>query len=49
MVNKVTTVEKAVKTMINDGDNIAIGGFGANRIPLTLSSKLSFPPPPTRG
>jgi len=33
MVNKVTTVEEAVKTLLKDGDYITIGGFGANRIP----------------
>ena len=31
MVNKVTTVDEAVKRLVKDGDYIAIGGFGANR------------------
>ncbi len=29
---KLATVEEVVRTMIGDGDYIAIGGFGANRI-----------------
>lgn len=33
MVNKLTTVKKAVSEMIYDGDYIAVGGFGMIRIP----------------
>ncbi len=40
MVNKVTTVEDAVKTMLKDGDYIAIGGFGANRIPTAVLHEI---------
>jgi len=40
MVNKVTTVEEAVKTMIKDGDYITIGGFGANRIPTAVLHEI---------
>lgn len=32
MTDKVTTVAEAVRTLVNDGDYIASGGFGANRI-----------------
>ena len=40
MVNKVTTVENAVKTLLNDGDYLAIGGFGANRIPTAVLHEI---------
>jgi glutaconate CoA-transferase subunit A len=40
MVNKVTTAEEAVKTMINGGDYITIGGFGANRIPTAILHEI---------
>ena len=40
MTNKVTTVEETVKTLINDGDYIAIGGFGANRIPTAIIHEI---------
>ena len=40
MVNKVTTAEEAVKTMIKDGDYITIGGFGANRIPTAILHEI---------
>ena len=40
MVNKVTTVEEAVKTMLKDGDYITIGGFGANRIPTAVLHEI---------
>ncbi len=40
MKNKVTTVEKVVKEMISDGDYIAIGGFGANRIPTAIVHEI---------
>ncbi len=36
MVNKVTTVEQAVKEYIHDGDYLAVGGFGGVRIPTSL-------------
>lgn len=37
---KLTTVEEAVKTMIKDGDYVAIGGFGANRIPTAVIHEM---------
>jgi len=40
MVSKVTTAEEAVKTMIKDCDYIAIGGFGANRIPTAILHEI---------
>ena len=36
LVSKVTTVKEAVKKFIHDGDYLAIGGFGANRIPTAV-------------
>jgi len=41
MVNKVTTVSEAVRTLLNDGDYIAIGGFGANRIPTAILHEIA--------
>ena len=41
MVNKVTTVSEAVHTLLNDGDYIAIGGFGANRIPTAILHEIA--------
>jgi glutaconate CoA-transferase subunit A len=38
--SKLTTVEESVRTMIKDGDYIAIGGFGANRIPTAVLHEL---------
>jgi glutaconate CoA-transferase subunit A len=40
MVNKVTTVDEAVKRLLHDGDYIAIGGFGANRIPSAVLHEI---------
>jgi len=40
MVNKVTTVGKAVSEMIHDGDYIAIGGFGSIRIPTAVLHEI---------
>ncbi len=36
MVEKTTSVDQAVKDLINDGDYIGIGGFGANRTPVAV-------------
>lgn len=41
MVDKVTTVEDAVKTLLKDGDYITIGGFGANRIPTAILHEIA--------
>jgi len=38
--SKVSTVEKVVKSMISNGDYIAIGGFGANRIPTAIIHEI---------
>ena len=40
LVNKVSTAKEAVSTMIKDGDYIAIGGFGANRIPTAVIHEI---------
>ncbi len=37
---KLSTVQDVVRTMINDGDYIAIGGFGANRIPTAICHEI---------
>ncbi len=38
--SKLSTVEEVVRTMVNPGDYIAIGGFGANRIPNAIVHEL---------
>lgn len=38
--SKVTTADEAVRTMLNDGDYIGIGGFGANRIPTAILHEI---------
>ena len=38
--NKVMTVEAAVRTFIHDGDYLAIGGFGTNRIPTAVCHEI---------
>jgi len=40
MVDKVTTVSEAVSRLIHDGDYIAIGGFGTNRIPTAVLHEI---------
>lgn len=40
MVNKVTTAREAVSTLLKDGDYLAIGGFGANRIPTAVLHEI---------
>ena len=40
MKNKVTTVAEAVRNLVHDGDYIAIGGFGANRIPTAVVHEI---------
>lgn len=37
---KLSTVEEVVRTMVHDGDYIAIGGFGANRIPTAILHEI---------
>jgi len=38
--DKVTTVHEAVKRLVNDGDYLAIGGFGTNRIPAAVCHEI---------
>lgn len=40
MTNKVTTVQDAVSRLIHDGDYLAIGGFGTNRIPTAVCHEI---------
>jgi glutaconate CoA-transferase subunit A len=40
MTNKQMTVKEAVQTLTRDGDYLAIGGFGANRIPTAVCHEL---------
>jgi glutaconate CoA-transferase subunit A len=40
MVNKITTVKEVVSALINDGDYIAIGGFGGVRIPTAVLHEI---------
>jgi len=40
MVEKVSSVEQAVKDLVNDGDYIGIGGFGANRTPVAVLHEI---------
>src|SRR4051812_49731751 len=36
LLDKVTTVAEAVQRLVRDGDYLAIGGFGADRIPTAV-------------
>ncbi|MCG8570025.1 MAG: CoA transferase subunit A, partial [Spirochaetes bacterium] len=40
MVDKLTTVSEAVKNHIQDGDYLAVGGFGSNRIPTAILHEI---------
>jgi len=40
LVNKVTTVAEAVARLVSDGDYLAIGGFGTNRIPTAVCHEV---------
>ncbi|MFT3879893.1 MAG: CoA-transferase [Gemmatales bacterium] len=40
LTNKVTTVADAVKRLVVDGDYLAIGGFGTNRIPTAVCHEI---------
>jgi glutaconate CoA-transferase subunit A len=40
MVRKVTTVAEAVGRLVADGDYLAIGGFGTNRIPTAVCHEI---------
>ena len=39
-VNKVATVEDAVARLLNDGDYLGIGGFGADRLPTAVLHEI---------
>ncbi len=40
LVEKVSSVEQVVKELINDGDYVGIGGFGANRTPVAILHEI---------
>ncbi len=40
MTNKITTVKEAISKHVKDGDYLAIGGFGSNRIPTALLHEI---------
>ncbi len=40
MVEKVSSVEQAVKDLVNDEDYVGIGGFGANRTPVAVLHEI---------
>ena len=40
LVDKVVTVEEAVRRFVNDGDYVAPGGFGVNRIPTAVIHEI---------
>ena len=40
MVDKTTTVKAAIEKFVNDGDYLAVGGFGGNRIPTALLHEI---------
>ncbi len=40
LVNKVTSLKKAIEQYVQDGDYLAIGGFGANRTPIAACHEI---------
>ncbi len=40
MVDKTTTVKEAVSRLIHDGDYVASGGFGSNRVPVAVMHEI---------
>ncbi len=40
LVDKVTTVAEAVRQLVNDGDYLAVGGFGCDRIPTAVVHEI---------
>jgi glutaconate CoA-transferase subunit A len=40
LTDKLTTVAEAVRQLVNDGDYLAIGGFGADRIPTAVAHEI---------
>jgi glutaconate CoA-transferase subunit A len=40
LTDKVTTVAEAVRTLVRDGDYLAIGGFGCARVPIAVTHEI---------
>ncbi len=40
MVDKASSIDRVVKELVNDGDYIGVGGFGANRIPTAVLHEI---------
>ncbi len=40
LTEKVTTIQEVVNGLVNDGDYIGVGGFGANRIPTAVLHEI---------
>src|SRR5262249_26761663 len=40
LTDKVTTVAQAVAQLVHDGDYLAIGGFGTNRVPMAVVHEI---------
>ncbi len=40
MTRKVTTVARAVRDLVKDGDYLAVGGFGTNRVPVSVLHEI---------
>src|SRR5437588_3811445 len=40
LTDKLTTVADAVRRLVNDGDYLAIGGFGADRLPTAVVHEI---------
>jgi glutaconate CoA-transferase subunit A len=40
LTDKLTTVSEAVRRLVQDGDYLAIGGFGADRIPTAVVHEI---------
>jgi glutaconate CoA-transferase subunit A len=40
LIDKVTTVAEAVRTLVRDGDYLAIGGFGCARMPTAVAHEI---------
>src|SRR5436309_2201571 len=40
LVDKVTTVADAVRRLVHDGDYLAVGGFGTNRLPTAVCHEI---------
>lgn len=40
LADKTTTIPHAIATLVNDGDYLALGGFGADRIPTAVAHEI---------